>query len=205
MRGLSIGQQVNDLTALRDLGGCGNTRRYEFECSCGSIVVAHPSQVKRGHTKSCGHRRGEDHGCGGRERTPEYAAWCAMKQRASESGACPERYIDRGIIVCERWRSSFTAFLEDVGKRPFEGMTVERIDNDKGYEPGNVKWATPIEQSRNKSNNHRITVGGVTRILIDWAAHTGIDRHTILRRIRRGWSEADAASTPNTRVQRSQL
>ena len=181
-----------DLAFVRELGGCGNPKRALYRCSCGKDVVTNPASVKAGHTKSCGHRRGESHGCGGRTRTPEYAAWCAMKQRVSESGAAPERYIQRGIRVCDSWLWSFTRFLEDVGPRPREGMTIERIDNDKGYEPGNVRWATMAEQSRNKCNNRRLTLHGFTLTIGEWERLTGRDRHTIHDRLKRGLTPEQA-------------
>jgi len=81
---------------------------------------------------------------------PLYKIWAAMKQRCgNQSSKDFYLYGARGILVCERWRNSFPAFVADVGYRP-AGMSLDRIDSDGNYEPGNVRWATAAEQSRNR-------------------------------------------------------
>ncbi len=91
---------------------------------------------------------------------PAYFSWANMKARCSNPNATGyARYGGRGITVCERWKESFEAFLEDMGDRP-EGGTVERIDNSKGYEPSNCRWATKREQSRNVDRNLICVIGG---------------------------------------------
>ena len=82
--------------------------------------------------------------------TPEYQAWVNLRRRCDgRSKTHKARYRDRGIRVCDRWRD-FTAFLADVGPRPAAGLSIERIDNNRGYEPGNVRWAKPTTQTRNR-------------------------------------------------------
>lgn len=111
------------------------------------------------------------------------------------------RYKDygaRGIAMCERWRNSFAAFIEDVGPQPSPKHTLDRIDNDKGYEPGNVRWATSKEQSRNTSRNVYITVGDKTLTVRDWEAHNGVGRGAYQRRIDLGWDHVKAVTLPLT-------
>jgi hypothetical protein len=105
------------------------------------------------------------------------------------------RYGGRGIAVCERWRESFAAFLADVGPRPSPHHTIDRIDNARGYEPGNVRWATPTEQSRNKRSNRPITFRGETLVIAAWAKRLGIAR-SVLRRRLEIWSVDDALTRP---------
>jgi hypothetical protein len=97
-------------------------------------------------------------------------------------------YLERGICVCDGW-NSFEAFFEDMGSKPSNEHTLERIDNDRGYEPGNVKWATRTEQQRNRRNNRLLTIQGETMTYSAWATRLGVDWSTIDRRVRRGWTD----------------
>jgi hypothetical protein len=101
-------------------------------------------------------------------RTPEYKAWQDMKDRCHNPRSHAYRhYGGRSINVCPEWRKSFLAFYAHVGPRPGKGYSVERIDNDGNYEPGNVKWATTKEQSRNRRGCHFITYQGMTLTVSD--------------------------------------
>lgn len=97
-------------------------------------------------------------------------------------------YGARGIRVCDRWRS-FANFFADMGERP-DGAMLDRIDNSGNYEPGNCRWATRVEQNRNKRSNVWLTINGETKLLKDWARESGI-RHCVIRnRMKRGWPES---------------
>lgn len=90
----------------------------------------------------------------GQTATPTWNSWYAMQRRCHEiANPAYERYGGRGITVCDRWRDSFEAFLTDMGERPL-GKTLDRIDPDGNYEPGNCRWATPLEQRHNRSQPH---------------------------------------------------
>lgn len=108
-----------------------------------------------------------------------------------------ENYGGRGIFVAECWhgRKGFEKFVADMGQRP-EGATIERIDNDGPYSPDNCRWATRIEQSRNKRNNRWIAANGETKTLKDWATSLGCKPAAILARIKSGMSEAEAVTKP---------
>jgi hypothetical protein len=104
-------------------------------------------------------------------------------------------YGGRGIAVCNRWRKSFDAFLEDMGRRP-PGLCLDRIDNLRGYEPGNVRWVTHKANNRNRRNNRLLTHDGLTLTVIEWSERTGIAEMTLHARLFKGWDVARALTAP---------
>jgi hypothetical protein len=141
------------------------------------------------------------HGARGRTgTTTEYKIWCGIITRCTNPRSAGfARYGGRDITICPRWRASFSAFLEDVGARPSRGHSIDRIDNDRGYEPGNVRWVTNSEQQRNRGNNHLLTIAGRTQPLAAWCEETGIGHSTIIRRLRLGWSGESLVSPVQTK------
>ncbi len=139
----------------------------------------------------------EDHGL---QHTLEYNSWRAMKARCYQPKFhAYHRYGGRGITVCDRWLRSFGAFLTDVGPRPSQSHSLDRFPNKDGnYEPGNVRWATPEEQQRNRGDNFCVTFRGETKSISEWADRLGFSNSKILsKRIKlRGWSVDRALTTP---------
>lgn len=130
----------------------------------------------------------------GGDGTPEYQTWVDMKRRCDD----PKRpgyknYGGRGIIVCERWYD-FRNFYADMGERP-EGMSLDRVDNNGHYEPGNCRWATAKEQANNRRNSHNITYAGFTYTLAEWGKLLDIPESTIRNRLNRQWSIEDTLET----------
>lgn len=106
-------------------------------------------------------------------------------------------YGARGIDVCDEWKNSFIAFYEHIGPRPSKEYSVDRIDNSRGYEPGNVRWATRSMQIINQSRRKKITIDGESRALTEWARLRGIKPNTLLARIKKsGWDVERAVNTP---------
>jgi hypothetical protein len=135
---------------------------------------------------------------------PEYRAWAEMKarcyRRTHAHYAC---YGGRGIRVCDVWRESYEAFLGDVGRRPARGYSLDRLDNNGHYEPGNCRWATQIEQVRNRRCTVYLTAFGRTQCLTAWAAEVGLLDTTLGMRLRAGWDVERALSLPARRAHRA--
>lgn len=182
-------------------------KRYEdhwnCRCECGTERVVKGRYIRNGRSKSCGCYKKEKaaeqvqtmntrHGHAGRgKKSPTWRSWVHMRQRC----LCPtdRKYPDyggRGIGVCSEWLESFEAFLRDMGERP-PGTTLDRIDNDGNYEPGNCRWATPVEQGRNKRNNRLVKTPFGKMTVAEAAALAGVTRSAMLGRIERGWSPGD--------------
>lgn len=150
-------------------------------------------------------RTARKHGHSGRANSPTYTAWHSMKQRClnPNNDAYPN-YGARGITVCERWLD-FANFLEDMGERP-DGLTIDRIDPEGGYEPGNCRWATMKEQCNNWRRGHQFMVvyKGAEYTLQELADKLGLDRYTLRTRILRGrWPEELWHLPPNARTRPS--
>ena len=127
------------------------------------------------------------------KRSSTYQIWEGAKKRC-KSPSCkgyPD-YGGRGITFCDRWLD-FSNFLEDMGERP-DGMTLERIDNSKGYCLENCKWATRKEQGSNKRNNVLVTAFGKTQTIPQWSDETGLSYHTIYLRLRKGRTHEEAVT-----------
>lgn len=185
---------------LRDLGGS----YLMCLCDCGKIKSVCRSNLLRGKSKSCGCWRAEQtarrctkHGHSKKgSRLPEHQCWVNMKSRCLNPR--DKRFADyggRGIAVCDRWVESFDAFMLDMGPRP-EGHSIERIDNNKGYDPDNCVWASNKRQMNNRSACVYVSMNGETMTATQWAERLGVRAHTILTRLKRGWSGERALTEP---------
>lgn len=132
---------------------------------------------------------------GGLSKTPTYNSWNAMINRcARPANGRYSSYGGRGVTVCDRWRFSFKAFLADMGERP-HGTTLDRIDNNGNYEPGNCRWATLIEQQENRSVTKMLTAFGETLSVAEWRRRTGLSQSTLNWRLKKmGLGAEDALS-----------
>lgn len=135
---------------------------------------------------------------GKRKATPEYRAWNHMLDRCSPTHHAHERYHDRGVCVCPEWtgEGGYQAFLAHVGRRPSSKHSLDRIENDGNYEPGNVRWATKKEQSRNNRSNVMLTIDGETKCVAEWAEVSPVTDMAIRDRLRKGWPHKDAVFAP---------
>jgi len=173
-------------------------------CDCGTVKEVSQSNLLSGKSTSCGcyraehlHEYGFRHGATrGRRATPEYKAWCHIIDRCTNQKYPEFKYYGgRGITICERWRLDFMSFLVDVGSRPSKAHSIDRIDNNAGYFPGNCRWATKSEQTKNRRVTKFIEHNGLTLCLTDWARRIGIGESLLSWRLRMGWSVEQALTT----------
>jgi hypothetical protein len=176
----------------------GRTRaKHRCLCECGAEVSVELNRLRSGNTSSCGCLRRDlvskkftKHG---RKFTPEYSVWIRIRHACSNPKHPDYKYYGaRGIGVCKEWNHSFIKFHEYMGDRPTENHTIDRIDNDRGYEPGNCKWATRKEQSRNRRNTKFLTLDGISKPMAEWCEIYGKPYDLVNKRIWRGWNAKDA-------------
>lgn len=160
-----------------------------FRCACGTEKEVFTNNIVRGLSQSCGclHKVSNK---------PERRAWSLMKYRClTPSSPDFARYGGRGIGVCESWLV-FDNFFADMGKKPFPGATIERLNVDIGYQPDNCVWVSMAQQAQNRTTTRWIEVEGKMVCLSEAARRCGLKNSTVRERIKRGWSEENALSTP---------
>lgn len=184
------GRRFGRLVGVRRAPNQGKETMWLFRCDCGVEVTTHLGPVKYGRVVSCGCRPTEArhekaaHGhTVGRRVSPELSAYRAAKSRCcNPRNAAFHLYGGRGIGMCQRWQSDFGAFYQDMGPRP-SGTSLDRIDNSRGYHPGNCRWATIEQQANNKRSNVFVDFGGETLTLAQFARKAGINYKTMHTRI----------------------
>jgi len=156
-----VGNKYNRLTVLsfdrKEKKNNHNRYYWNCQCDCGNIVSLNVDNFKRGLSQSCGcfHKEQviENRTTHGGVGTEEYGIWEGVKDRCLNSNnRAYSRYGGRGITISKEWLD-YAVFIQDIGKRPSKDYSIDRIDNNLGYQNGNCKWSTRIEQNRNKRNN----------------------------------------------------
>lgn len=187
-------------TRLLVIGPREQRKRISYwlcRCDCGVEKFVKSSHLTGGLTRSCGclhselssaraprlHKANTKTGLSG---TLTHNSWLAMKQRCLNP-KCPayKDYGGRGIQISPRWINSFESFLADMGVAP-KGTTIDRINNNKGYEPGNCRWASRKIQAINKRNTRKVVVGGKEYIAQDLAQQVGLKTDTVIERAKLG-------------------
>lgn len=173
---------------------------YKCVCDCGREKMVRSDILLSGKTQSCGCFHRDDITTHGMSHTPEHRAWSSIKSRCYNP--IVKNYPDyggRGIKMCARWLNSFENFLADMGRRPSDLHSVDRRDNNKGYDKKNCKWSTGKEQQNNKRNTSYLTFEGKTEPRSYLAKKHGITNSALSMRLRRGWDLETALNTPMLR------
>ncbi len=185
------GQRYGRWTVLRKAERNKHNRAmWLCRCACGQEANVRGHALRSGNSQQCRscatREQNKTHGgCG----TRLYAIWTFMRRRCNNENRSGFKYYGgRGIRVCAEW-DTFEAFRDWALANGYkQGLSIDRIDNDGDYEPGNCRWATSKEQSRNRRNNVHIVINGITRTIVEWAEVVGIKYDTLRARVERGWS-----------------
>lgn len=209
------GMRFGKLVAVCDVGRTKRGRVWKCVCDCGSETESISTYLKNGHKRSCGCLHAESaklasvkhqtHGHTTKDRkkfASEYNAWASMKSRCLNPNSHGfKRYGARGIKVCERWLN-FAKFYEDMGPKPTQKHSLERLNTDGNYEPSNCVWADAIQQASTRTNVRSITAFGKTMTAAAWERETGIPATAIRNRIDSGWDIKRVLNTPVRNINR---
>ena len=196
-----IGQKFGRLTPNKMIGlHKGRSCIWLCQCDCGNEKIVSSNSLVQGNVKSCGclfkEGNNKKHGHAIKNKESKiYASWKSMIQRCTNKNN--KRYKDyggRGITICERWLK-FNNFLEDMGEKP-KGLTLDRINNNRGYCKGNCKWSSYMSQMRNTRRNNLIIIDGQTMCVEDACKKYNIKSKTAHTRIKRGWTTEEVFRTP---------
>jgi len=202
-----IGRKSGALTIVEFDGlrssGRGKAAYFRFRCDCGKEFTAQKSNIW-GKKIDCGHSKpAKDYSApDGATSDPVHKVWWHMIDRCENSrNSSFKNYGARGIRVCRRWKTGdgiktgYECFLSDMGPRQ-RGMTIERVQRDGNYEPGNCVWLPKGDQSKNRRGVRLVRIGDQVKTIPDWCAITGIDYWTAIRRVARGWPPDKAVTEP---------
>lgn len=191
-----IGQKFGRLTVIKECKERDKYKKriYECQCDCGNITYVTGCNLRNGNTKSCGCLKHKGYTIKhGQSHTRLYYTWRNMKSRCYNKNN--KRYKDwggRGIVVCDEWLDNFQAFYSWSMSNGYKlGLTIDRIDNNKGYSPENCRWVDIKTQCNNTNRNVYLTYNGKTQTMKQWSEELNISYNTIICRHRKGWKDKE--------------
>lgn len=184
------GQRFGRLIVLEYVGAKKHKRLWRCRCDCGGMKIVATAALNNGNVRSCGClnkevtiKRSTKHGKTG---TPLYGTWKSMKSRCYNPNMnCYGRYGARGITVCDDWKNNFENFYQwsiEHGYR--EGLKIDRINNNEGYNPDNCRWVTHLENCNNRSTCHIIWYNGKGKTISEWARDFNVSRSVFSSRLK---------------------
>lgn len=192
------GKRCGKLTVLEQVEGVKPVT-WKCLCDCGNITIVRGGNLRSGGVKSCGCAKFEKHSTHHLSQTRLYRKWVGMKRRCYDTqNAAYNEYGGRGITMCDEWKADFLAFREWALKTGYEdGLSIERIDVNKGYCPENCKWLPISEQANNRRTCLMFEYNGKTQNLTQWCKEFNVNYKLVNDRIKqKGWSFERAMFTP---------
>lgn len=177
--------------------------RWICLCDCGNVAEVNGNDLRKGHTKSCGCLNIESaisnlagvsitHG---KSYTRLYKIWSNMKTRCcNPQNKDYAKYGGRGIAICEEWLCKFQAFYDWAMSNGYQDdLSIDRIDNEKGYSPENCRWASRLAQVENRRNTRKVTINGVQKPISEWCRQYSVNYETVISRIYKcNWTPEEA-------------
>lgn len=178
---------------------CDRKMYWECICDCGKNVIVLSSNLTRNNSKSCGCSReciGERTTKHGMTETRMFKIWTGVRKRCTNP-KCKSyhNYGGRGITISPKW-DNFINFYNDMKEGYADDLSLDRIDHNGNYEPGNCRWATQKTQNRNRRNNHIVNCENESKTLAEWSEISGVNYTVIAYRIKNGWDTKKAIYTP---------
>ena len=186
------GQKFEKLLVISREPSKNGRAMWLCKCDCGNYITAMGKLLRNGHIKSCGCLHDS---IGGLSNSRLYRVWYGIKSRCYNTHHdAYARYGGRGIKMCDEWYNNFKAFYEwAIANGYNDTLTIDRIDNNKGYEPSNCRWVDKPTQQRNRRSNLYFTIDGVTKCLKEWSRVYGLNYTTVHKRVSKyGWSIGEA-------------
>ena len=203
-----VGKKYNHLLVIELLNEYSSygDRKILCQCDCGKTRIVMSKSLRAGDAHSCGKCEFCNVYKHGLSYSREFLARKNMIDRCyNENDSGYHNYGGRGITVCDRWldkENGLINFIEDVGFRPNDSYSLDRIDVNGNYCPENCRWTDQKTQCRNRRNNNTLTLNGITRCLSEWEEITGISRSVFRVRKRYGWSDEDTLTKPVKKIKR---
>lgn len=193
------GERFGKLVALQFLGRVNKHSIFLCICDCGKETTATSNNLRRNHTTSCGCESSKNTigvrlATHGKSKHPLFISWVGMRNRCyTPTHNRFEHYGGKGIAVCDEWVDDFQAFYNWAILNGWKkGLTLDRKENDRDYCPDNCKFSTVAQQNRNRTSNIKLTINGITKILIEWSEEVNVPYETIRQRLKNGWIPEEA-------------